>query len=82
MGAVTILGRVGCGACIFTKRALDLAGIGYVVVDVDESEDAAQIAQEVAGELGRTELPIVLCDDGTRWSGLRLDRIADVVRMA
>lgn len=82
MGTVTILGRAGCGACIFTERAFRLAGLSFVVVDVDKDEDAAAIAHEVAGELGRSELPIVLCEDGSRWAGLQLDRIAGLVRAA
>ena len=82
MGTVTILGRAGCGACIFTERALELAGISYVIVDVDEDAGAAATAQHVARELGAKELPIVLCEDGTRWAGLQLDQIAALVRAA
>lgn len=82
MGTVTILGRAGCGACIFTERALDLAGIRYVIVDVDKDAGAAAAAHRVARELGLNELPIVLCEDGSQWAGLQLDRIAGLVRAA
>lgn len=80
MGTVTIFGRVSCGACIFTERAFELAGVSFVVIDVDNDAAAAVFACEIAEELGRSELPIVLCEDGSRWAGLQLDRIADLLR--
>lgn len=79
---VTILGRANCGACIFTKRAFELARISYVVVDVDEDETAAATVRRVADETGSAQLPVVVCEDGASWTGLRLDRIADLVRAA
>jgi len=82
--AVTILRRAGRGGCIFTKRAFELAQISYVVVDVDEDEAAAATAtaQHVAGETGSAQLPVVVCDNGTSWTRLRLDLIAELVRAA
>ena len=77
---VSILGRAGRGACIFTERAIELAGLSYVVVDVDEDAGAAAIARNVAGELGRSALPTVLSEDGSWSAGLQLDLIADLVR--
>ena len=80
MNAVTIFGRADCGSCTFTKRAFELARLRHVVIDVDQDADGAAIARELAAELGRSELPIVLCEDGSRWAGLRLDLIARLVR--
>ena len=80
MDTVTILGRAGCGACIFTERAFELAGLSFVVADVDEDAGAAAIAREIAGELERSELPVGLFEDGSLWTGLQLNRIADLVR--
>jgi glutaredoxin len=83
MGAtVTILGQANCGACIFTKRAFELARISYVVINVDEDETAAATARRVASETGSTQLPVVVTEDGASWTGLRLDLIADLVRAA
>lgn len=79
---VTIVGRANCGACIFTKRAFELARIDHVVVDVDEDETAAATARRVALETGTAQLPVVIREDGSSWTGLRLDLIADVVRAA
>lgn len=77
---VRVLGRPGCGACIFTKRALEAAGIDHLVLDVDADPDAAAAARRAAEATGSTQLPAVICPDGSTWSGLRMDRIADLVR--
>jgi len=80
MSTVTILGRANCGACIFTKRALELARVSYEILDVDESGPAAALAEQIAAQLGTARLPIVMCADGTRWAGLQMHRIAQIVR--
>lgn len=77
---VTIVGRAGCGACIFTKRAFELAGMSFDELDVDQDENAVAIARDTAAAGERLQLPVVICDSGERWSGLRMDRIAEVVR--
>lgn len=79
---VTIVGSAHCGACIFTKRAFELAGVAFDVLDVDQDESAVAIARGAAAAGERLQLPVVICDNDDRWSGLRLDRIADVVRAA
>lgn len=79
---VTIVGSAHCGACIFTKRAFELAGLPHEMLDVDQDEAAAAIAREGAAAGERLQLPVVICENGDRWTGLRLDRIADLVRAA
>lgn len=79
---VTIVGRAGCGACNFTKRAFELAGMSSDVVDVDQDENAVAIARDAATAGKQLQLPVVIHDSGERRPGLRMDRIAEVVRAA
>lgn len=78
---VTIVGSANCGACIFTKRAFEIAGVPFDVLDVDHDANAPALARQGAIEGERLQLPVV-CDNGERWTDLRMDRIADVVRAA
>jgi hypothetical protein len=59
---------------------LEAAGIDHLVLDVDTDPEAAATARRVAEVTGSTQLPAVICPDGSAWSGLRMDRIAELIR--
>ena len=62
--------------CRLTEQALTRAGIGYCVVDIADN-DAAR--EWITADLGYTEAPVVVVEDGTgqdHWSGFRPDNIA------
>lgn len=52
------------------------------VVDVDQDENAVAIARDAATAGKQLQLPVVIHDSGERRPGLRMDRIAEVVRAA
>lgn len=68
------------GAEVYTKctnacTALRLAGIDFDLVDVDD----AGLVDELRAA-GVRELPLVVTDDGGRWTGLRVDKIVELRR--
>lgn len=68
----------GCGRCLVTKRALDNEGIPYREVNIRENPAARE---HVTEELGYSEAPVCVVEDGTgedHWSGFRPDEIARV----
>lgn len=67
-----------CGRCIVTKRALTKAGIEYREVNIRDNDAARDY---VTAELGYSEAPVCVVEDGTgedHWSGFRPDQIARV----
>ena len=68
---ITIYTKPNCGQCDATKRRLDKRGLEYRSVDI--TEDAA--AYEHILGLGYLQAPVVVVDDGTHWSGFRIDAI-------
>lgn len=65
-----------CMRCRLTEQALARAGIGYRVVNIAQN-DAAR--EWITTDLGYTEAPVIVVDDGTghdHWSGFRPDHIA------
>lgn len=77
---VTIVGSAHCGECIFTKRALEMARVPFEVLDVDHDDNAVALARQGTARGARLQLQVVVCDNGERWTGLRLDRIASIIR--
>ena len=72
----------GCQRCTLTKKALDKRGVPFVEVDLREQPQARDYVSE---ELGYTEAPVVVVEDGTgqdHWSGFRPDQIARVAAHA
>ena len=74
---VTVYGAEGCTKCTNTCTALHLAGIDLDLVDVN----AAGLVDELR-TAGIRELPLVVTNDGDRWTGLRLDKIRGLPRSA
>ncbi|MDD7963575.1 glutaredoxin domain-containing protein [Microbacterium thalli] len=72
---VTVYGAEGCTKCTNTCIALRLAGIDFDLVDVH----AAGLVDELR-IAGVQELPLVVTDDGDRWTGLRLDKTVELRR--
>lgn len=71
-----------CMRCRLTEQALSKAGIPYEVVDIAE-DDAAR--EWITADLGYSEAPVVVVNDGTgqdHWSGFRPDHIARLRRAA
>jgi len=67
-----------CQRCTLTKKALDKQGVPFVEVDLREQPQARDYVTE---ELGYTEAPVVVVEDGTgqdHWSGFRPDQIKRV----
>lgn len=67
-----------CQGCRITERALTDKGVPFVVVDLRTEPEAHEY---VTGELGYSEAPVVVVEDGTgrdHWSGVRPDHIARV----
>lgn len=71
-GTITVYSKPSCVQCSATYRALDKAGIAYVVVDVIADQDARQYVMR----LGHLQAPVVVVDDANHWAGYRPDRIA------
>lgn len=72
----------GCQRCTLTKKALDQQGVPFVEVDLREQPQARDYVTE---ELGYTEAPAVVVEDGTgqdHWSGFRPDQIKRVAEHA
>jgi glutaredoxin-like protein NrdH len=72
---VTVYGAEGCTKCTNTCTALHLAGIDFDLVDVDD----AGLVDELRAA-GVRELPLVVTDNGDRWTGLRVDKIVELRR--
>ncbi|WP_114587675.1 glutaredoxin domain-containing protein [Microbacterium arborescens] len=72
---VTVYGAEGCTKCTNTCTALRLAGIDFDLVDAD----AAGLVDELRAA-GVRELPLVVTDDGDKWTGLRVDKIVELRR--
>lgn len=68
---ITVYTKPACVQCGGTFRALDSAGIEYNAVDVSEDHEA----REYMMALGYLQVPVVLVDANTHWSGFRPDRI-------
>lgn len=67
-----------CQRCTLTKKALDKRGVRFIEVDLRDHPAARDYITE---DLGYTEAPVVVVEDGTgqdHWSGFRPDQIARV----
>lgn len=71
-----------CIRCTMTKRVLDQKGIEFAEVNIRDNDAAREYVVE---ELGYTEAPVVVVEDGTgqdHWSGFRPDQIERVASLA
>jgi mycoredoxin len=62
-GTVTMYSTSWCGYCRRLKAQLDRAGIGYEVVDIEQTPDAADYVMSVNG--GNQTVPTILFPDGS-----------------
>lgn len=68
-----------CSRCTMTKTACERAGVEYREVNV--RDDAGALAY--IEDLGYTEAPVVVAEDGTgedHWCGFRPDQIKRIAR--
>jgi glutaredoxin-like protein NrdH len=71
---VTVYSLPSCVQCNQTKRLMDREGIDYLAVQLEERPDlAAQFKEE-----GLLQAPIVVLEDGRRWTGFRPDLIKEL----
>lgn len=71
-----------CIRCTMTKRVLDQKGIEFAEVNIRDNDAAREYVVE---ELGYTEAPVVVVEDGTgqdHWSGFRPDQIERVASLS
>jgi len=75
MIAVTVYSTgASCSQCRNTCLCLDVAGIPYTVVDLNDEANA--VAREhVVNDLGYSQAPVVLVDEHRHWQGFRGDLI-------
>ena len=71
--SLTVFTLPNCMQCTMTKRALDDAGLPYVVIDLASDERAVDTVQQ----LGYTSAPVVIVGAAS-WSGFRPDKIKAV----
>lgn len=76
---VTVYSKPACVQCNATYRALERAGVSYVVVDVTETPAALEYIMD---ELGYSQAPVVIVNDDeeNHWSGFRPDKIGELTK--
>ena len=75
--AVAVYTKPGCMPCRATKNRLDRNGTAYTLVDVTEDPGALD---DIVG-LGYQQVPVVVTDTGTHWSGFQptmLDALKEI----
>ncbi|OZE28449.1 NrdH-redoxin [Rhodococcus sp. 05-2254-5] len=70
--SITVYTKPECNNCDQTKRRLNKHGIDYTTVDVTEDAAAREF---VTDRLGYRQMPVVVVDENTHWSGFRIDAI-------
>lgn len=78
---LTVYSKPKCVQCTATYRALDAAGVTYVIVDITENPSAAEF---VTDELSYKQAPVVVnnYDSEDHWSGFRPDMIARIATLS
>lgn len=72
---ITVYSKPQCVQCTATQRTLRSVGADFTVVDLTEQPAALEYVTE---DLGYTQAPVVVVEDGTgqdHWSGYRPDRL-------
>jgi mycoredoxin len=62
-GSVTMFSTSWCGYCARLKKQLDVAGIGYTEVNIEEVDGTAELVASVNG--GNQTVPTVVFPDGS-----------------
>ncbi|MEV8236983.1 glutaredoxin family protein [Rhodococcus sp. NPDC077669] len=70
--SITVYTKPECNNCDQTKRRLNKHGIEYTTVDVTEDAAAREF---VTDGLGYRQMPVVVVDESTHWSGFRIDAL-------
>lgn len=72
----------GCIRCKMTKDVMTAKGVEFVEVDIRQNDAAREYVTE---ELGYSEAPVCVVEDGTgedHWSGFRPDNISRLAALA
>ncbi|MEU3475477.1 glutaredoxin family protein [Rhodococcus sp. NPDC006774] len=70
--SITVYTKPECNNCDQTKRRLNKHGIEYTTIDVTEDAAAREF---VTDGLGYRQMPVVVVDENTHWSGFRIDAL-------
>ena len=73
---ITVYTKPNCVQCDMTKKILDNAGLDYLVEDITDSKNEAQLANFL--ENGYMAAPIVVTDNKT-WSGYQINNLKELV---
>lgn len=77
MAEIVVYTKPACVQCTATYRALDKAGLDYIVVDITEDPDA----RDRIMAMGYLQAPVVVAGE-EHWSGFRPDRVKALVGQA
>lgn len=62
-GSITMFSTAWCGYCKRLKLMLDKTGIGYSIVDIEQTPGTPELVEEVNG--GNQTVPTVVYPDGS-----------------
>lgn len=62
-GTITMFSTTWCGYCKRLKKQLDVQGIGYTEINIEEVDGTAEIVEKING--GNRTVPTVLFPDGS-----------------
>ena len=74
MTTVRVYTKPQCMQCDMTKKAMDKAGISYLVEDIQEPQNL-----EAVMYLGHMQAPVVMAGDD-HWSGFQPERIKELAK--
>jgi mycoredoxin len=74
---MTIYSTTWCGYCVRLKRQLERAGVGYVEVDIEQDESAAELVEQING--GYRTVPTVVLPNGTAMSNPTLAELTEAL---
>ena len=79
--AVTMFTTTWCGYCVRLKKLMQLEGIDFAEVDIEQDERAAELVMQANG--GNRTVPTLLFTDGTALTNPSIDQVkAQLVRLA
>ena len=77
--SITVYTKPNCDACNATKLMLDIKHLEYRTVDVTDDDTALRF---ITHELGYRQMPVVVVDDITHWSGFRIEALTKLTAAA
>lgn len=74
MAKVKVYTRTVCPACDMTKMVLDMEGVEYEAINIDENEDA----YEYVKGLGFQSTPVIEAEGVEAFSGFQPDKLKEL----